>query len=92
MAWCTKLSELKDFMAFVVLYGPDEFPAWREMDMTKAFLQIYEGLDECRGEFPSGAIFEKVKGLLLEAEAAYKAVDIVKGAHRLQDAMAQMKA
>lgn len=88
MVWCTRLSELKDFIAFVVLYGPDDFPAWRNMDITKAFSQMHEGVDACKNEIGNGAKCDQIENLFLSAEAAYNNGDSITGAHVLQDIMA----
>lgn len=85
MKFCKNISELKDFLAFVVLYGPDDFPSWREMDMNKAFIQIKSSLETSKDEIQSVDVFNTVTAMLVESQKSYAIGDAVKGAHLLQD-------
>jgi len=50
MTWCRTTTELSEFLAFVIIYGPDAFPAERQMTMEKAFRFIREGFSACSAE------------------------------------------
>jgi hypothetical protein len=83
--WCKTKAELYDFIAFVVLYGPDNFPARRKLTMTSAFEEIMGGLDRCAHEFKSQDLLLAARQLAMQAKAAYDSGEANKGAHLLQD-------
>lgn len=85
MAWCNRISEIKDFLAFVVLFGPDNFPTHRNMNIEKAFEQIFEGLKICKNEIKSNDSYDKLCELAKNSHKAYLSKDIKEGAHLLQD-------
>ncbi|WP_146056855.1 hypothetical protein [Chromobacterium alticapitis] len=74
-------------MAYVVLYGPDDFPVRRNLNMEKSFSQIREGFEACRDEFSSEDIFHRASSLLIKSEIAYGENDAISGAHFLQEIM-----
>lgn len=83
--WCKTKSELNDFIAFVVLYGPNDFPAWRNMTMEKAFAEITAGLELFAKDFKTTDDASTAKRLAAQSEAAYSSGEINKGAHLLQE-------
>jgi len=83
--WCTTKSELDDFIAFVVLYGPDNFPARRKMTMVSALEEIMSGLERCAHEFKGEGAALTARRLAIEAKTAYARGEVNKGAHLLQD-------
>jgi hypothetical protein len=88
---CNSISELDDFIAFVVLYAPDQFLARHNMDLKKAFMEINTGLDRCSNQIDSKQKLEELKKIVSDSEAAYMRNDVVKGAHLLQDMVEMMK-
>lgn len=82
--WCKNIGELDDFIAFVVLYGPDRFPAVRNMDMEKAFQEIAAGIENSSSEINDVDKLQKLRSLSDEAEALYSSGADVQGAHKLQ--------
>jgi hypothetical protein len=78
------LRELADYLAFLVLYAPDEFPAWRQLNLEKAFAQLEVDVQACATELGAGR-YEQAKRLIPVSLEAYRAGDSVKGAHVLQE-------
>lgn len=83
--WCKNIGELDDFIAFVVLYGPDRFPAVRQMDMNKAFTEISAGIENSSLEIKDDVKIQKLRELCQKADEFYSSGDDVKGAHMLQE-------
>lgn len=83
--WCKSIGELDDFIAFVVLYGPDRFPAVRQMDMIKAFKEITAGIENSSSEIKDEIKVQKLRDLCKQADELYSSGDDVKGAHKLQE-------
>jgi len=75
-----------DFTAFVVLYGPDDFPEWRKMTWASAFSALHEDLQGV-GFLGSTSSDPRVAELLSAARLAYEQKRLVEGAHLLQDLM-----
>jgi hypothetical protein len=84
------IRELKDFIAFVVLYGPDQFPEWRDITMAKAVARIDREIQELAKESPGATAWSESARLLAAARGAYSEGDPVKGAHFLQDLIAAL--
>jgi hypothetical protein len=80
-------SELKDFLAFLVLYAPDEFPEWRDLTLEKALVQLVDGIEACKAKLGSAENLAKLKSSAAEAAEAYRCGNVVAGAHTLQDMM-----
>ncbi len=83
--WCKTIGELDDFLAFVVLYGPDRFPPQREMNIEKAFAQINAGINNSAGEIASAAKVDELKALSRRAEDKFGSGRVVQAAHLLQE-------
>lgn len=82
--WCKSKSELDDFIAFVVLYGPDDFPSWRHMTIERALNEIVDAIDRFSAEIGAGNT-ARARQLAADAKQAYAKNDPIKGAHLLQD-------
>jgi hypothetical protein len=75
--------ELADYLAFLVLYAPDEFPAWRKLNLEKAFLQLESDVRACASELGTTR-FSEAERLIQTSLEAYRAGDSIQGAHALQ--------
>lgn len=84
-SWCKTKGELDDFIAYVVLYGPDNFPARRKLTMAIAFEEIFGGLDRCAHELKGEGAARSARQLAVQAKAAYDSGEVKRGAHLLQD-------
>lgn len=88
--WINSLDDLHDFISFVILYAPDEFPEEdflapnEQLDLTRAFEEIRRGLTFLRGHFDDRAEREALLRMIDESLDAYRKGDAVKGAHLLQ--------
>lgn len=83
--WCKSVSELDNFLAFVLLYGPDRFPPQRDMNIKKAFLEINAGINYCADEIDSAKKIEKLKTLSKKSEDNFKTGNEVEAAHMIQE-------
>ena len=83
--WCKTKRDLDDFISFVVLYGPNEFPPWRNLTMDVALEEISRGIESCSAELGSEEVVAKARALVADATVAYRAGNVVAGAHLLQD-------
>lgn len=83
------LSDLMNFLSYVVLYAPHSFPeedylgSSEQMTLERAFQVLNDGFFLLRGSFRDKNVCN-VQSLLNESLEAYVAGDIVKGAHLLQ--------
>jgi hypothetical protein len=84
------LSQVRDYLAFLVLYAPDEFPTSRQLTLKQAFDDLSESLERCEGEL-SETQAKVVASTVQSARHAYETGDSVKGAHLLQDLMQFIK-
>ena len=91
IARCKTLSELSDYLAFLVLYAPDDFPAWRDLTLESAFAQLLVDIDACASLVGSEQRLKELKEYAASANRSYKSGDPVNGAHALQDAIQSLK-
>ena len=82
---CRTVAELDDYLTFIVLSAPSNFPAWRKLDLESAFADLSISIDACAGELGGPTRVREIKQQAAESLAAYRRGDIVKGAHILQD-------
>ncbi|SRR6266568_2185700 len=85
---CKNLSELIDFVLFVAICAPNDFPKAYKLDLEEAFAKINESLDTSSAEIGDMHKMQRMRQLSADAHEAYRRGDDVKGAHLLQD-MAQ---
>ncbi len=85
------VSELKDFLMFMVLSAPDNFPEWRNLDLGKAFERLNEGLDNCAAEIGDAEKLQRIRQMVADSHKAYLKGDLIKGAHLLQDVAQLLK-
>lgn len=84
-ALCKNISEIDDYIAFLVLYAPDSFPAWRGLGLESAFQKLINSIEACAPEMGQEKAV-KAREKCEEALAAYMSGDDTAGAHLLQDA------
>jgi len=82
---CRTVGELNDYLAFILLSAPSNFPAWRKVDLESAFAQLSISVDACADELGGPARVREIKQQAADSLAAYQRGDVVKGAHILQD-------
>jgi hypothetical protein len=91
MRWVRDLLGLHDFIAHVVLGAPDDFPIedYRASDdqltLERAFEELRNGLAFVAVSNSDPAFHDRLRAVLDESLAAYRAGERKKGAHRLQD-------
>ena len=91
MHWVENTNDLLDFLSYVVLYAPDEFPeedylsASEQMNLEKAFEFLSKSMEFVKEKITDGDQLNKLKTLLDESKQAYENGDDVKGAHLLQE-------
>ena len=85
-------SELSDYLAYLVVYAPDLFPAWRKLTLESAFDQLFIDLHEVSKTLDSASLAQNAKEQAEQALLAYRSNDCVKGAHLLQSIMQSLKA
>jgi hypothetical protein len=89
--WCENLNELIDFIAYVVLSAPDEFPRrdWvkpeEQLNLDRAFDELRHGLDCAVHELGSRPELATARSMLEEAYTHYREGRINPGAWKLQD-------
>lgn len=81
--WCNDLGETVDFIAYVVLSAPDDFPAEDAMDLGRAFDELRHGLDCSAAEVGEERLAPS-RVLLQQAYVSYMAGQVVDGAGKLQ--------
>lgn len=86
MHWCNNLEELIEFIAYVVLTAPDDFPPEDRMTIELAFDELAHGLNCVKQEYGDSAITQKSELLFKEACSLYKEGRTNEGAWKLQDA------
>lgn len=90
MIWVKDIDSLYDFIGYVVLGAPNEFPVEdflppdEQMNLEKAFEELRRGLGVIDLEVANERKL-RLSSLLDESLAAYRSGDDVKGAHLLQD-------
>ncbi|MDQ1133908.1 hypothetical protein QE386_002503 [Pseudoxanthomonas winnipegensis] len=91
MARVNSIDSLYDFIGYVVLCAPDQFPVRdylpsdAQMNLDKAFDELRRGIDLIEADMVDDARRKQLALLLDQALAAYKAGDEFKGAHLVQD-------
>jgi len=91
MNWVKNLNDLLDFLSYMVLYAPDEFPEEdylspeEQMNLEKAFEVLNNSMEFVREKISNGDQLQQLQGLLNDSNTAYKDGDDVKGAHLLQE-------
>jgi hypothetical protein len=89
--WCNSLRELINFIAYVVLYGPDEFPTreWRrpeeQLNLDRAFEELRHGLTCAAKEVGELPEIATARVMLEEAYTHYREGRINPGAWKLQE-------
>src|SRR5690606_9599812 len=89
MSKIDNLGDLMNFLSYMVLYAPHDFPeedyldSSEQMTLERAFQVLNDGASILGGGFPGKDMYI-VQGLLDESLGAYKAGDVVKGARLLQ--------
>ena len=87
----TSIDSLYDFIGYVVLCAPDNFPhedylpSDDQMSLEKAFGELRDAVELIDPEVAPPRKREHLYGLLDQALAAYRSGDDFNGAHRLQD-------
>jgi hypothetical protein len=87
----TSIDSLYDFIGYVVLCAPDNFPAEAylppedQMSLEKAFGELRDAVQLIDSEVASDEKRERIYALLDQALAAYRNHDDFRGAHLLQD-------
>ena len=91
MQWVRDINSLYNFIGYVVLRAPDQFPHEDylapddQMNLARAFDELKHGIALVEQDFP-GADQDRGLSVLLERSlASYREGDIVAGAHTLQD-------
>ena len=80
----SRISEIVDFLGYMMLYAPHDFEPEDRMDLALAFATVRAGLDKVRGRLGE----ERYPALIRmgeEAKALYEAGDERGGVLKLQD-------
>ncbi|MFC0156126.1 hypothetical protein ACFFJ4_21825 [Xanthomonas dyei] len=91
MARVNSIDSLYDFIGYVVLCAPDNFPvrdylpADAQMNLDRAFAELRHGIELIEHDMADDAKRKHLASLLDQAFAAYKAGDELRGAHLVQD-------
>jgi len=83
--WCRDLSELHEFISYLVVYAPSNFPKEDDLDLDRAMSELRHGLESVRGDFPA-VLVEQVRTSFEEAELKFRSGEEVEAAHILQRA------
>src|SRR4029078_1880700 len=87
LARCRNKQELSEFLAFVVVFGPMEFPPEMKMSMSDAFENIRDGLGNSAGELGGRGRVVGLTSMLEYARSELEAGRGLRGLHILQDLM-----
>jgi len=85
------IDSLYDFIGYVVLCAPDQFPqrdylpADQQMNLSRAFEELERGIALVEADFPGADEKRGLSVTLARALASYRQGDDVAGAHTLQD-------
>lgn len=91
MRWVQHLHELHDFIGLVVLSAPDRFRKEDflkdedQLTLERAFEEIRNGLEFVAASGNDPTYHDRLRAVLEESLAAYRAGERKEGAHRLQD-------
>ena len=89
--WVRSPESLFDFVMHVAICAPDRFPKEdylqpeQQLTFEKAFAELRKGMQMLRGKLLDEALRTRLEGMLEDSYAAYRAGEVVKGAHTLQD-------
>lgn len=91
MAWVKDIASLYDFIAYVVVSAPDEFPHEdylsddELMTLDQAFAELRNGILFIEADFPGADKARGLTELLNRSLQSYKDGDDIRGGHLLQD-------
>lgn len=91
MAWVRNIGGYVDFISYVLLSAPDDFPEEdylsrdEQMNLEKAFEELRNGMHFVDEVIADGATRVRLRDLLDASLCAYQAGRDVEGAHLLQD-------
>ena len=91
MAWVRDVNSLYNFIGYVVLRAPDQFPREdylpddEQLTLDKAFEELRTGVHLVQADFPERQLTGELQVILDESLALYRAGERVAAAHRLQD-------
>ncbi len=91
MQWVRDINSFYDFIGYVVLSAPDQFPREdylgpdEQMTLDRAFDELRQGIAFVELDFPGADRDRGLSALLERSLASYRNGDIVAGAHTLQD-------
>jgi hypothetical protein len=89
--WVRHLAALHDFIGHVVLGAPDRFPKEdflsddEQLTLDRAFEELRNGLEFVATSERDPHFHDRLRAVLDESLAAYRAGERKKAAHRLQD-------
>ena len=90
-SWIQDLNSLWDFIGYVVLSAPDNFPEEdflqpdEQMNLERAFEELRNAMNLIKPSKLNDAKRSEALSLLEESLDSYRAGNVVKGAHLLQD-------
>ena len=91
MGWIQDLNSLRDFVGYVVLCAPDNFPEEdflkpdEQMNLERAFEELRNALNLFKTSKLNDVKRRDALALLEESLNSYRTGDVVRGAHLLQD-------
>ena len=91
MPWVKHIDGLHDFISYVVVHAPDEFPQEdfldddEQMTLDQAFAELRDGLRFVEAAFPGADKERGLSDLLDRSLQNYKNGDDIRGAHLLQE-------
>lgn len=89
--WVKDIDALYDFIGYVVLRAPDQFPTEdhlgpeEQMTLDRAFQELRYGVALVERDFPGADAQRGLTATLDRSLASYHAGQVVAGAHALQD-------
>lgn len=91
MAWIRDINGLYNFIGYVVLCAPDNFPvrdyltADQQMTLDRAFAELRHGVKLVMADAPDLPRINDLESVLDEALGLYRSGEIVRAAQRLHD-------
>jgi hypothetical protein len=79
-----RISEVRDFLGFMVMTCPDDFPPEGNLDLDSAFATLIDGLDAVRAPLGEQRHFDLTR-MAEKAKSLYEAGDEDGGSFTLQD-------
>ncbi len=88
MHWCNSVDDLIDFLAYVAVYAPDEFPDedGELLNLATAFEEIEHGIAIATAEISSYELLAFIKGAVLRSKQKYYDGNVRDAARELVDA------